>query len=142
MGICVRHDAQDSSVVWLVVQGKWTWRDYRQAINEVYAIVEKVTHRVDVIVDLSEAASTPLESDNQALRDTFEKAPVNYGLMVFVDCDHFTQMIIAIMQKYIPVLQRKIILTDSLANAQSIINIQRAIAQRKQPVSAPLRPYP
>ena len=139
MSINVCVDEDDTTLIKMEFRGTWTWPAYKRATQEVFDIAESVGQRIDVIVDLTEASTAPIESDNHALRDTFENAPGNYGMMVIIDADQFTTMIISMMQKFIPVLQRKIILTDTIPNAQSIINLQRAIDRRTRPLLMPDR---
>ncbi|GAB4515498.1 MAG: hypothetical protein OHK0046_19120 [Anaerolineae bacterium] len=123
MGIHVSWDEED--IIWLDFVGKWTWLDYRYASDDIIKMVKTVRHRVYIIADMRRAAPAPKDSDNQTVRDSLEMAPANHGLVIFLGADRFTQMIIGIMQKFIPIVHRKIKMAQTLEEAQAIVFQER-----------------
>lgn len=128
MGIHVSWDEHD--IIWMDFVGKWTWLDYRYASEDAIAMMSRVNHRVYIVADFSRAAPAPMDSDNQTVRDAVESAPANHAFTLFLGADRYTQMIVSIMQKFIPILHTKIKMVDTLEAAQVLVYRDRELYGR------------
>lgn len=126
MGIGIFWDEQDDSILYMEFVGKWSWVEYRRACDELMAVIAEVDYRIDIILDMRKAAAAPMDSDNDALRESLETSPYNLGLMIAVGADQFTRMIIGLMQKMIPIIQRKVVMVSSYDEAENVLMASRA----------------
>ncbi|GAB4519553.1 MAG: hypothetical protein OHK0046_28610 [Anaerolineae bacterium] len=77
-------DADDALIVWRF-EGPWTPKDYYIALERVSRLVAAKQHRVNVMVDVSQAA---LPRNAMALANKgFQARPANLGLIVVIT-DH------------------------------------------------------
>ncbi len=121
MGIIVGWDDDNQSIIWMEFVGKWSWYDFSCANREAASMMRSVGHRVDIVADFRQAGSTPVNNDNQALRDAVELMSHNHGMTVFLGVDRFTELMISIMQSYIPRMKTKIQMANTLDDAGNLI---------------------
>ncbi len=57
MAIDIRWLNKDKTILIQSYSGMWTLREYRNAAESVYAMLNSVSHRVDIVVDLTDSAT-------------------------------------------------------------------------------------
>lgn len=127
MGINHYWDEQDPSLLYFEVVGAWTWLECRQVADDLFGFLRDEKRHVDCVVDMRHAGAIPNGNDDQCMRRTLDNAPSTLGLVVLVGADRFTRMVLSIMQKHSPIIERKILLADSFQDAHHTIAAHRTL---------------
>jgi hypothetical protein len=88
MPVTVFWEDPEKTVVRYDFQGSWTWDELYAVYYEAIGMEKSVTHRVDVILDMSTSSRIP---GNAILhvKNLAEKQPSNMGISVFVTRNPF-----------------------------------------------------
>jgi hypothetical protein len=93
MGIRVEWDNLEKTIIRHIYEGTWTIDDYYGLIDENYAQIDSVDHRVDIINDLRDMAGTP-PNMVPAIRYAARKAHEREGINVMVASTRYVQMLV------------------------------------------------
>lgn len=85
MNINVAWDNEEQTILRYQFFKGWSWNDLREIFNEGYSMLDTVHHRVDVIMDFTEASMfAPSGAINQARHVSNNPRHDNIGLTVLV----------------------------------------------------------
>jgi hypothetical protein len=93
------NNSQKTSLV-LTFTGPWSWDEYERMDAHIAAAFASVTHRVDLIIDLSQAGRIP-KGTLYYLRDAYSDETENLGEYIFVGApDSFKRLFLAADRYY------------------------------------------
>lgn len=128
MKINVAWDNDEKTILYYQFEKGWSWNDLREIFSEGYTMLDSVDHRVDVIMDFSEASMfAPSGAINQARHVSNNPRHENIGLTVLVG-SNFVSSIFNMFKKIASNSTAKweVAFARKLEEAYEIINQQHA----------------
>lgn len=99
MTMHVYWDNEYKTILRCESEGRWTWEEYHQALNQVVDMIESVPHRVDLMNVPRRGAVTPSGSAMPHFQRALRILPSNTGLNVIVNTNAFGRAIISMFSK-------------------------------------------
>lgn len=128
MPISVRWDNEGKSCIYYEIVGRWTWDEFNAVYEDVYAMLDTVSHTVDAIVDLRESQLLPQNTLTEVRRLTFQQHE-NGGITVFITDNGLAHTLF-------------MILTGVLRQAKTIFRIARTVDEAYSIVDSEHHPSP
>ncbi len=128
MKINVAWDNDEKTILIYKFEKGWSWNDLREIFGEGYSMLDLVDHRVDVIMDFSEASMfAPSGAINQARHVSNNPRHDNIGLTVLVG-SNFVSSIFNMFKKIASNSTAKweVVFARKIEESYSIINEQQA----------------
>ena len=118
MPITVQWHNDKKTTIYYEFVGSWTWYEFDNVYQEVYTMLDTVSHKVDAIVDLRRSQLLPNNTLSEMRRLTFQQHE-NGGITVFVTDNRFAKSLFTI-------------LTGVLKQAKSIFHITSTLDEAHQ----------
>jgi hypothetical protein len=84
MPATVQWDETHPGTISITYTGNWTWDEFYNANKDAKQLMESVTERVDVVVDMQQGRFPSSGPAIGAARNVFKSWPSNYGTTVIV----------------------------------------------------------
>lgn len=101
------------------VSGAWTWQDLAEALNQGNDLMDSVSHRVEVIVDMSGSAGMPANMIELGRRMTGIRRPENMGVVVVIQGGALLEALVGTMRRIYKGLDQSILYADTLEAARA-----------------------
>ncbi|MEO0595136.1 MAG: hypothetical protein AAF126_03405, partial [Chloroflexota bacterium] len=101
MPINVTWDNDDHKIVRHVYPQQWDLNDFHRAIEDNASLIESVTHRVDVIADLTQSKNIPPRMLS-TIGHLSRRTPDNQGVTVIVGANYFVQLLLRAALTVVP----------------------------------------
>ncbi|MCC6612623.1 MAG: hypothetical protein IT320_04035 [Anaerolineae bacterium] len=113
-------------------EGHWTWEDFAEGVQRAVALMNTVSHRVDLIYDRKLGSYPPRGSGLPHYKDALQRMPENAGMHVFVGAMH--TVIQVTMRLFFRLYGRfiddemagRFVVADSVESAKALIDKDRA----------------
>ncbi len=119
---------EEKTLIHYDFEGRWTWEDLYKAIDDALALLNSVTHRVDIFLDTSNSVSVP--NLNVAGLRRVASAPTathpNTGIFVMVGLKSFIRIAFDIFARIYPRAIRQYRIAISIEDAINIVAKERA----------------
>ena len=79
----------DKTLIYVILEGRWDWRDFYRAAGEVTNLMVTVPHRVNIILDLRRSRRTPSDFPFHAAQPSFHRRNVGSVIVVQRDTSAF-----------------------------------------------------
>lgn len=99
MKVNVDWDNDEQSIVRYTFDSDWNWQDLYAAMDNAGKMIETVSHRVDVLMDLSNANIIPKNAISQIKRGYDNPKSPNIGVTVVVTPNSFMNAIVLMAKK-------------------------------------------
>lgn len=99
MKVNVDWDNDEQSIVRYTFDSDWNWQDLYTAMDNAGKMIETVSHRVDVLMDLSNANIIPKNAISQIKRGYDNPKSPNIGVTVVVTPNSFMNAIVLMAKK-------------------------------------------
>jgi hypothetical protein len=100
MGIEIRWDNDEKTIIRETYNGRWTWDDfYLRITGEVPPMMKSVNHRVDVIADFRPSGPLPVGPAITNARNVIRSMPENWGCLVIVTDNRFIRVMVDTFRK-------------------------------------------
>lgn len=99
MKVQVQWDNEEHKIVRYTFQRGWSWPDLHHALDEAGKLINTVSHRVDVIMDISSANLVPQGALSQINRAYNNPKPPNIGVTVIVAPNSFMSAMVSMAKK-------------------------------------------
>lgn len=97
MPISVQWDNPEQSIVMIVFERPWTWKEFDSAVEQMLAFFNSVHHKVDVIFDIRNGGFPPPDAITHFKRVAEIQHP-NGGLLIYVAPNVLVQFINGILR--------------------------------------------
>ena len=120
MGIIVNWDDKNQRVIRYQLEGDWDWADFDDAVLEAIQFSEHLSHRIDVIFDLTESNDIP---DGVVLyfKKLLKTVPNNRRHFVVIGTNPQISVIVTMFNRVFKSISGRISHTDTLERARSYI---------------------
>jgi hypothetical protein len=110
-------------------EGRWGWDDLYQAIDEAVVLLDSVSHRVDIMLDLTQSGSVPNLNANglKYVANAPTTTHPNMGIFVMVGMKPFVRISFDIFSRIYPRATRQYRLANTLEDAISVVAKDRAV---------------
>jgi len=125
MTITTRWVDEEQTIATYELVGRWTWEEMTVAIKEMYAMLDSVPHKVDIIIDLSQSPSEPPRGMLAHLRNGTMEARNNWNSGVFVGVSPFVRVLLNTFRRVEPRLAKRYAVANTVDEAQAYIMKQR-----------------
>lgn len=126
MPIHVQWDREDPTIIRTTFVGAWQWTDYENAIDEILRLCEPVTHRVDMITDLTDAGDLPDGVATPHILRFRTNKPPTFGMLMVINPSLYTQTMIDTANFLTRSKSDPSIIAENLAHARDLIYQSRA----------------
>lgn len=117
------HDER-KTIINQVYEGRCVAADFHSSVDDVYRLVSSVTHTVDVIVDMTDAAF--VGTSFLSVRGTSEaKVLHNQRMAILVGAPAFIRTLVSIGKKVAPKTTRNIHFVKTIAAAHELIAVSQ-----------------
>lgn len=99
MKVQIQWENDDKKIVRYIFEQGWSWPDLNAALDEAGELIGTVSHRVDVIMDISSANLIPKGALSQINRAYSNPKPPNIGLTVIVTPNSFMSAMVSMAKK-------------------------------------------
>jgi hypothetical protein len=99
MKVQVAWDNDEQTIIRYTFEANWDWKDLYTAMDEASHIIQGVSHRVDVLMDLSQANLIPKNAISQIKRGYDNPKSPNIGLTVIVTPNSFMNAMVSMAKK-------------------------------------------
>lgn len=110
----------EKTIVTHIYVGKWTLDEFHQAVDENAALMNSVSHPVDMIADLTQSDGLPPRMLS-AVGSVLRKTPKNQGMSVVVGADRFVTIMLDVALTIAPKLKSTYRHAPTLDEAYAII---------------------
>lgn len=137
MPASITWDDKSQTVLRYILTGTWTWAEFRLGVDEAVALINSVDHPVDVILDLRNSESLPLDNPFPTLKYMVSVVPPNASQTAFIIVGGQSLMVALVnsLQKIYPT-DNKIAFVPTVQAARKIIYAGRAQQRSAQSDSA------
>lgn len=125
MSITTKWDKTDSSIVVCTIHGEWTWEEYHEATTKIAQMINRVSHRVDMVMDMSEAGPLPMSAASLHIKSSLERMPSHFGVSILVSPDRFTRMVVESLDRVLPMAKDRFYMADTINVAKRNIYLLR-----------------
>lgn len=116
----------DHSIILATYTDKWTWGEHFETIKKVIQMLKTVSHRVDLIVDVSQSGTPPLGPSISNISYGLRNHDVpNFGVLVFAGARGFNKALLSLIPKVYQSLANVIVYADSVEDARQRIYQRR-----------------
>jgi hypothetical protein len=112
------HNSEKTIMVMTMVT-PWSWEEYHQTTAEMYALLDSVRHKVDVILDFTESTHLPPNAFSH-LRNLDRKTHTNRGTVILVGFSKFLQVIADVLVKLYPSAAKSARMVRTLDEAYAV----------------------
>ncbi len=91
MAIQVNWENDEKTVLLNIYEGAWTMDDFYLAVQQTNALLDSVSHRVNIIFDVAKSPNFP-KGFMGAIRTQSQKPHANNGIMVIVGINAFVRV--------------------------------------------------
>ncbi len=132
MGISVKWDNDEKTIIQYVFDGRWTWNDLYAALDKVKEMSGSVDHRVDAIINFSNADLIPSGSifsfdGKKNAQKLAQKANEARGTIVIAGANGFIKGIYDTFRLFDKHISSGVHFTDSVKQARSFLLDQQKI---------------
>ncbi|MBN2472282.1 MAG: hypothetical protein JXN59_16275 [Anaerolineae bacterium] len=120
MPITISWDTEEKKAIRYDFVGEWTWPEFREAVQQTFALMDTVPHTVASIGNFTESGSLPSGAIFE-LKQVLSNTPPNSGVVVITRGSMFVNTIIQVFTKAYKDLGKKIAVTDTLEEAREIV---------------------
>jgi hypothetical protein len=130
MPLHISWDNDEKTIIRCEGEGKWTWDDYHDALNQVMDMAKTVSNRVDLIIVQKPGSITPRGSGQPHYERALKIRPDNFGMNVVITQSTLARTMVDIWSK-VPgnKLAGQIKLVASLEDAYAVIDQEQAKTQ-------------
>jgi hypothetical protein len=118
--INVEWDNYEKTIIIWTFSSPWTWVEFWDTKNEVHAMIESVSHFVDIIVLTSVEQNLPPNAISN-IRGIFRNRHERGGLMVVVGAKKFLSIIVNLIVKFLPNADAQLQFADTREKAYDLI---------------------
>ena len=104
--------------------GKWTWDDLYPAYNKAIEMETSVTHRVDVILDMTNSKTLPANV-LMHMKNISDKQPENIGLSIFVSDSRFINSMYKVGTRFYSKIEYYFRVAPTIEDAMTMIEDAR-----------------
>lgn len=129
MSIQVGWFNEEKTLIQYEFVGVWSWDDLFGAIDEAVKLLDSVTHRVDIFLNLAKSTGIPSLSVNglQRVANAPTATHPNMGIFVMVGMNAFARVSMDIFGKLYPKAFRQYRVANNLETALQVVAKERAI---------------
>ncbi len=120
MAIEVFWDNPEQTIIRQDLGGMWTSEQYFESVMQMYSMMKTVSHRVHIVVDLTNVVGHPTRMAAAAPRLNAHLPP-NRGLTVGINVPRYIVTIIHVATRLYPRLGRHVYFVKSLQEAYEVI---------------------
>lgn len=138
MPVSVQWDNESKTIIYYEFSGKWTWVEYREAINTAVQMVEDLPYIVNMILDFRNTGFLP-ENALSVFGSSVKKPAKDFDLAVVVTNSSFIIAVHKMFQRIYNKFGEKIVTAKTLAEARVLLaeyDRQRTPANRPAALSA------
>jgi hypothetical protein len=120
MGVEVRWDDDEQTLLRIDVTGRWKWDDVYKALEGIKPLIMSVSHTVNLISVMHQSShlpGNPLFHLNNFVRN----APPNLGMMIIVGASQYAAPFRPIAQKLYPNVLRKVEFAATVEEAKELL---------------------
>jgi hypothetical protein len=126
MGISVKWDNDEQTIIQYVFDGRWSWNDLYTALDKVKEMSCSVDHRVDAIINFSNADLIPSGSifsfdGKKQAQKLARKASETRGTIVIAGANGFIRGIYDTFRMFDQNISSGVYFTDSVKQARSFL---------------------
>jgi hypothetical protein len=128
MPVDVIWDDEAHSIIRYVFDGPWGWDEFRPIIDKADAMSRTVSHRVDIIADLTNSARLPVQNAFPTLKYMAELTADNVleGLFIVTGGGSFVAGLVQTFKRVYPNLGSTPYTASTLADAHQMIGADRS----------------
>jgi hypothetical protein len=127
--IAVAWDNADKTICKYAFEPGWNWQDYQEAIKEAEALLNEVTHPVNIIMDFQRAGMLPNGAINQVQKALSYPRNTNVNLTAIVGANAFIRKVAEVGQKLTRKQNWEIVFVSTLDEAHSHFEKQAAVGK-------------
>jgi hypothetical protein len=127
MAINVARYSEEPDILWWRFDGRWTWRNLDEALNESGKMAGAASQRFDVILDVREMGLPPADLVQQ-LRQRASKQR-GAGIQIIVGADYYLTLLWAFMADHLPG-KWQVHFAHTLQDARSLICANRHLSEK------------
>ena len=132
MKVQVQWDNEEQKIVRYKFEQGWAWPDLHHALDEAGKLINTVSHRVDVIMDISNANLVPQGALSQINRAYNNPKPPNIGITIIVAPNSFMSAMVNMAKKiWGNKTEWQLEFVNTIGEAYQIINANEAKEQTK-----------
>ncbi|MEZ4669285.1 MAG: hypothetical protein R3E39_15375 [Anaerolineae bacterium] len=128
MPLHVFWDNEEKNIIRCESEGKWTWREYHHALDEIVGMVNAVDYRVDLINSQREGSTMPPGSPIPHFKRAAQAMPPNFAMNIVVISSHVVRVMASVMSRMPNNDMDSIEMVVSLQDAYALIARDRAKA--------------
>jgi hypothetical protein len=125
MAVLVRWRNDEKTILYQRFYGSWTPTDYFQSMDVTYAMLDQVSHPVDIIIDFSGDVASLFRlvsaSDRLAAEPANHRVHTNQRMIVVVGGGMLFRKLVEMRQRVVPRLEDNLLCADSLEEAGTLI---------------------
>jgi hypothetical protein len=132
MSISVKWDNEEQTIIQYVFDGRWSWNDLYAALDKVKEMSGSVEHRVDAIINFSNADLIPSGSifsfdGKKHAQKLANKASESRGLIVIAGANSFIRGIYDAFRMLDRNISSGVYFTSTVKQARSLLLEQQAL---------------
>lgn len=129
MSIPVSWFNDEKTIIQYKFDGRWGWDDLYKAIDEAVVLLDSVSHRVDIMLDLTKSESVPSLNANglKYVANAPTTTHPNMGIFVMVGMKPFIRISFDIFSRMYPRATRQYRLANTVEDAINVIAKDRAV---------------
>lgn len=124
MSITVVWDDEAHTVFHWIIEGRWTWKEYFEAMRQSNAMARTVDHVIDVIVDLQASRLIPSHVFSNIRLDTADQ-PEKMGMIAVVGTSAFVNALLNTLRRVNKRLHSRLFTASSLEEARAALREHR-----------------
>lgn len=126
MTISINWDKEQPDIILVEVIGQWQWQEYQQHVQVLSNMIASVSHRVDIICDLTQSSSITQEQvASRQVKRGRDTMPHNHGISVVINPDLKMRVALSMGSALSAKKEQPIQYAYSLEEAYHIIKTQR-----------------
>ena len=103
-------------------EGKWTWDDLYPAYNQAIEMETSVSHRVDVVLDMTKSRTLPANV-LMHMKNISDKQPDNIGLSIFVSDSRFINSLYKVGTRFYSKIEYYFRIAPTMEEAMAMIEV-------------------
>ncbi|MEP7288985.1 MAG: hypothetical protein ABI947_24795 [Chloroflexota bacterium] len=136
MSINVAWDNDEKTVIIYTFVGQWEWIDYWTAIKDAAELLNTVTYKVDIIMDMRNARTMPEGSLSKAKQVLGYPRHPNIGMTAIVGANLFIETVVSTSAKVYKALWGNY----DMLSAASIEDARKQLFVRREAQQPPQKP--
>lgn len=120
MPISIHWDNEEKTTLRWDFEGRWTWIEFYEAIEEDYALREETDHKINSVIYLGNSSTIPSGAPSQFHRLAKWSHP-RAGKTVIVGANRFVEILVQIFSTVQRDIGKRIVMAKSLEEARELL---------------------